>query len=68
MVAKKRSKRALDQTQQFFAAGEVMEVAGDFGDTDAGRYIDAPATLVRRWLALAAASALALLMVVLAVG
>lgn len=59
-----RESRAIDQTQQFFTAGELMEVAGDFGDGDTGRYEDGR-SLASRWLALAAASALALLALVI---
>ena len=64
-VAQTRKNRALDLTQSFFTAGDLMEVAGDFGDADAGRYEEVRSRRASRWLALATASALALLAIIL---
>ncbi len=55
-----------DITEQFFTAGELMSVAVEtdhFADLD-GHVARAPAAGLRAWLALAAASAVGLLVLV----
>jgi len=50
-----------DITEQFFTAGELMELAVE---TDNFTDLDEPVSGLRTWLALAAASALGLLVLV----